>query len=67
MHVVVSLEQPVLLDDPCHLRPHVGPQNCGGYLSVIVRRELVADVVNQCGHYELVVGAVVQRSGRRLQ
>jgi len=67
MSVVVRLHQPVLLDDPRHLRTHVGPENARCHFRVIVRSQLVTNVVNQGSNQQLLIGAVGMSSRRRLQ
>ncbi len=65
--VVVGLEQPVLLDDPGDFGPHVGPQDAGRHLGVVVGREFVADVVDQRPEHEFLVGARGLGARRHLQ
>ena len=65
--VVVRLEQAVLLYDPGHFRPHVGPQYAGRHFGVVVWSELVADVVYQRPEHELLVGARGLGTSRHLQ
>ena len=67
MEVVVALKDPMMGDDPMILVVHVRAQHSGGELSVIVRREIVADVVQESAHDLLLVGAVAQRESRGLQ
>jgi hypothetical protein len=67
VHVVVRLEQAVLLYDPGHFRPHVGPENAGRNFGVVVRSEFIADVVYQCPEHELLVGARGFGASRHLQ
>jgi hypothetical protein len=67
VHVIVILEQAVLLDDPGHLGAHVRTDDGGGEFGVIVGRQLVADIVDQCRQQQLIVGAVVESAGGYLQ
>ena len=67
VHVVIVLEQAVLRDDPGDLRPHVRPQDRRGELRVVVGRELIADIVQQCADDQLLVGAVALRARGGLQ
>ena len=64
MHVVVGLQEAVIRDDPRDFRPHVRPHDSSGDLRMIVRSELIADVVNQRGNHQLIVRLVLQRPGR---
>ena len=65
--VVAELEQPVHEHGPRHLGPHVRPDDRRGELGVVVRRELVADVVDERGDDHVDVGAVALRPGGGLQ
>ena len=67
MGVVVALEEPVLLDDPGDLRPHVRPDDGAGDFRVIERRQLVPHIVNERRDDELVIRAVAPRARRGLQ
>ena len=67
MRVVIHLKQPVLLDDPGHLRAHVGADDAGGDLGVVVWGEQVAHVMNERGDHQFIIGAVTLCAGRGLQ
>ncbi len=67
VRVVIRLHHPVLLDDPGHLGPHVRPQNTRRNLGVIVRSQLIPDVVNQCRNQQFLVGPVGVSPRGRLQ
>ena len=67
MRVVVALEETVLLDDPGDLGPHIGPQNARGEFRMIVRRQIIAHVVNERSDDELVVRPVPPGTRRGLQ
>jgi len=54
----------VVLDDPGNLRAYVRRMIAASEFGVIVRRQLVADIVNQCRQQQLIVGAIVERAGR---
>src|SRR5581483_11067895 len=65
--VVVGLHQPVLLDDPGHLGAHVRAQHGGRELRVVVRRQLISNIMEQRGDQQLVIRTVRERSRRGLQ
>src|SRR5580658_2191919 len=67
VHVVVRLKQAVLLDDPADLGANVRPDNGGGELCVVIRRELVSEVMNERREHQLVVRAVLAGPRRTLQ
>src|SRR5277367_5300051 len=67
VNVVVILEQAMLLHDPGDLRTNVGSDYSGRYLRMIVRRQLIADVVDERRHDQLIVGAGAHGAGGRLQ
>src|SRR5229473_7171300 len=67
MRVVVSLEQAMLLDDPRDLGTHIGPDDPGGNFRVVVRRQIVAYVMNERGDDEFVIRTILERTRRGLQ
>ena len=67
VEVVVALEQAVLQHEPVRVLRHVRTQHGGAELRVVLRGEVVADVVQESGHHELLALARTQRPGRRLQ
>ena len=67
MHVVIGLEEFMLLDDPGHLFAHVGANDGRGELRVIVGGQQVADVVDQGADDQIVIGTVAPRAGGGLQ
>src|SRR5258708_35327557 len=67
VRVVIRLEQPMVFDDPGHLRPHVWPKDAGGDLGMVVRGKFIADVVNERRRDEFVIGAAPERARRSLQ
>ena len=58
VEVVVPLEHTVVPDDPVRSVGDVGPDYVGGHRAVVLRRDGVADVVEQGGHHHFVVLAV---------
>ena len=58
---IVALELPVMLDDPVVLPRYVGSENRRSDLRVIVLRDDLPDVVEQCDEDGLIVGAVLIR------
>ena len=56
-----------MLDDPVVLLRYVGPENCCSDLRVIVLRNDLTDVMEQCNEHGLVVSPVLIRPRRRLQ
>src|ERR1700730_3410139 len=67
MDVVIVLEQAVVLHDPGDLRSHVGPDDGRGKFRMIVGSELVAHVMNQGCHDQLLIRAASHGPRRRLQ
>jgi hypothetical protein len=67
MHVVVVLEESVMLNDPGNFGPHVRPYDGGCHFRVIVGRDLIADVVQKRGEDQLVIGPIAQCTSGRLQ
>ena len=67
MREVVRLKQAMLFDDPGDLGPHIRPDDCRGNLRVVVRREIIADIVNQCRNDQFIVRTCRESPGRRLQ
>ena len=68
-HVAVMelLEDAMVLDDPAKLGGDVRPHNRGDHLAVRVRRELIADVMQQSGGDVFLAATVSLRPRRRLQ
>jgi hypothetical protein len=58
VRVILHLEQPVHLDDPGDLGAHIGPDDGGGQLRVVLGCEFVAQVVDQRGDDGLDVCAI---------
>jgi hypothetical protein len=56
--VVVRLHQPVLFDDPGHLRSDIRPNDPRRNLRVVIRRELITEVMDQCRNDQLIVCAI---------
>src|ERR1700722_20402938 len=67
MRVVIGLKQAVLLHYPRSLRPRIGANDARGDFRVVVRRHIIAHIVDERGDDEFVIGSVAQRTGRRLQ
>jgi len=63
----VSLEDRVVLHQPVIVLGDVRPQDGSGELCVVVRRQRVADIVQQGDHHGFVVGAVALGARRALQ
>lgn len=57
----------MVLDDPVRRSAHVGLYHGGREIRVVLRRQHVADIVQQRRHDDLVLGAVAERAGRGLQ
>src|SRR6266851_31406 len=67
MKIVVALEDVMVLDDPPVLLAHVGAQDRGSEFRVILRRQHVADIVQQGADNSFGVGSIAQAARRRLQ
>ena len=65
--VVVALEQAVLADNPVGAFRYIGAQHGGGQFAVVVRRQQIANVVQQGGNYHFLVGIIPVGAGGRLQ
>ncbi len=65
--VVVALEDAVMLDDPMGRTADVGLQQGGREVRVVLRRQHVTDIVQECCRHRLVVGAVAKGTRRGLQ
>ena len=65
--VVVALEHRVVLHQPVVGLGDVGPQHGRREFAMILRRQIVADVVEQGDDHRLLVGLVAEGAGRGLQ
>src|SRR3981081_3112594 len=46
MHVIIGLEQTMLLDDPGYLRPDIRADDPSANLCVVIRRQFVSNIMN---------------------
>jgi hypothetical protein len=67
MGIINHLEGAVVLDHPGHLLAQERAHDLGGEAVVVLRRQTVADVMQQRRHHPVDIGAIAPRPGRRLQ
>ena len=67
MRVVEHLEDPVMLHHPCHVPAHEGAEDFRRHPVMVLRRQPVADVVQQGRHDPVDIRAVPFRPRGRLQ
>ena len=65
--VIEHLEDAVMLNDPGDLLPHIGADNGGGHLAVVIRSQIITKVMHQRGDDHLDIGTIRLGAGCRLQ